>query len=532
MSRSHPVLALLALLCVAFPARAGGETVVSKGVKIPLPGGAHLVADIVRPAAPGRYPVIYVHTCYGRRHVSSPAKDSPFHAELTAYDRYAYVATDWRGYPPPPGKPVDRRIDVGKDGAAAVEWIAAQPFCNGKVGIWGHSAVAGAAFKVMRERPEHLVCAVPASGSDGLRYEQFFYGGVLEKQHWDVGTRVGHHVLEPLLKRNTYDWLWRRIDGARKPMPSRIPVLLISGWFDTNPSLKLAMFDELRTAYGEHAGRVKLIAGPWQHSAFGMLRQGAVEFPAAEGASGEATLRFFDWHLCGEDNGWDERPSVRFFVMGEKEWRDAEEWPPAAKTRTFRLMPDGTLSDQAPEKAGKIEWVHDPAKPVPTTGGASILELKWSKTKAGPFDLKPILERADVKRFVTATLAKDVVVAGRAKAVLHVSSDQADTDIALWLADVGPEGRALLVADGIRRLSFRNSRSRPQPLTPGKVHEVTVSLTPTAVVFRKGHRILLVVASSNFPRFDRHPARARNALHLGPAHPGRLELPVLSPGAR
>ncbi len=514
------------------PALAGESPIVEKGVSIPLPGGGHLTADIVRPAqAPprgGRFPTIYVHTCYGRRHVSSPAPDSPFHAELTAYDRYVYVATDWRGYPPPPGKPFDRSIHHGKDGAAAVEWIAKQPWSNGRVGLWGHSAVAGMAFKIMREEPEHLVCAVPSSGVDGLRYEQFFYGGVLEKQHWDIGTRVGHRWLEPLLSRATYDRFWRRLDQARQPTPTRVPVLLISGWYDTNPALKLAMLEELQEAYGKDAANVKLLIGPYSHTAFGKQEQGDVLFPTARGVTGSETLRFFDRHLRGEKNAWEERAPVRYFVMGRNEWREADRWPLRSVPMTLHLAPEGALSKEPPTESEELGWIHDPANPVPTTGGVSILELKWTKTKAGPLDLSPILDRPDILRFVTPVLTSELVVAGRANAILHIRSDQEDTDIALWLADVHPDGRVILVADGILRLSFRQSVSRPLTLTPGQVHQVAVELTPTAIAFQPGHRIMLVIGSSNYPRFDVNPQKARNTLRLGPDHASRLVVPILT----
>ncbi|TVR58784.1 MAG: CocE/NonD family hydrolase, partial [Candidatus Competibacteraceae bacterium] len=144
--------------------------------------------------------------------------------------------------------------------------------------------------------------------------------------------------------------------------------------------------------------------------------------------------------------------------------------------------------------------------------------------------------------FETPPLDEDVTIAGDVAVTLFVSSDRPTTDFTAKLVDVHPpgpdypEGFAMNLTDGILRASFRNGFSRPEPLSPGEVAELTIRLYPTANRFLAGHRIRLEVSSSNFPRFDVNPnfapgedlspvrLPAINRVHLGPDQPSRLLL--------
>jgi len=129
-----------------------------------------------------------------------------------------------------------------------------------------------------------------------------------------------------------------------------------------------------------------------------------------------------------------------------------------------------------------------------------------------------------------------VVLEGTARVDLHVSSDRPDTDIAVRLCDVYPDGRSMLVADGIWRLRYRNSLEREEWMEPGRIYRVTVPLPPTAQAFLEGHRIRVIVSSSNYPRFglnsnmgsdeaEGSTAVATNHIHHDPDHPSVLVLP-------
>ena len=143
--------------------------------------------------------------------------------------------------------------------------------------------------------------------------------------------------------------------------------------------------------------------------------------------------------------------------------------------------------------------------------------------------------------FTTAVLDRPVEVTGHVTLILYVSSSAPDTDFTGKLVDVHPDGKAILLCEGIQRARYRASLTDPAPLDPGTVYELTIDLCVTSNVFLPGHRIRLEVSSSNFPRYDRNTntgatiatdrpedlAVAVNRVHHGPARPSRLVLPLI-----
>jgi putative CocE/NonD family hydrolase len=153
-------------------------------------------------------------------------------------------------------------------------------------------------------------------------------------------------------------------------------------------------------------------------------------------------------------------------------------------------------------------------------------------------DQRRLESRPDVLVFTTDVLTRPVEVTGRIRAKLYVSSDCPDTDFTAKLTDVYPDGRSMLVTDGIRRARFRRSFEREDFLEPGKVYELDVDLWSTSLIFNKGHRIRVAVSSSNAPRFEPNPNTghafradketriATNTLHLSERYPSQILLPI------
>jgi hypothetical protein len=178
-------------------------------------------------------------------------------------------------------------------------------------------------------------------------------------------------------------------------------------------------------------------------------------------------------------------------------------------------------------------YKYDPAKPVPTLGGQNLFGPK------GPADLRSIESRPDVLAFSTDVLKDPVEVTGRIRAELAISSDCPDTDFAALLADVYPDGRSMLVTDGILRARFRKSFEKEDFLEPANVYDLTVDLWSTSLVFNKGHRIRVLITSSNSPRFDPNPNTghefradketrvANNGIHMSASHSSKIVLPVI-----
>ena len=204
---------------------------------------------------------------------------------------------------------------------------------------------------------------------------------------------------------------------------------------------------------------------------------------------------------------------MRYFLMGQNEWRDASAWPPAeARQQSLYLRSgggahsargDGRLDDGAPEGDEPADrYLFDPERPVPTEGGSL---LQQSIGQPGPREQSAIEARDDVLCYTTAPFEQPLTVAGPVTVELWAVTDAPDTDWTAKLVAVDPDGRAISLCDGIRRASFRESLTDPSPVTPGEAYRYEIELGSTAYRFGVGQRLRLQVSSSNFPRFDANP---------------------------
>jgi putative CocE/NonD family hydrolase len=278
--------------------------------------------------------------------------------------------------------------------------------------------------------------------------------------------------------------------------------------------------------------------GPFAHGALEGLKYpaNARQLPKSADA-----LAWFDHVLKGQDNEAAKEKPVHYYVMGDPTdpsapgncWRSADNWPPPAQVTPFYFHPANNLvADKAPSGDASKSYKYDPKNPVPTVGGQNLFTAK------GPMDQRKVEGRGDVLVFTTDVLTLPVEVTGRIKALLYVSSDCPDTDFTVKLSDVYPDGRSMLVTDGIRRARFRRSFEHEDFLEPGKVYELEVDLWSTSLVFNKGHRIRVAVSSSNAPRFDPNPNTghafradkethvATNTVHLSARCPSHILLPI------
>jgi uncharacterized protein len=253
-------------------------------------------------------------------------------------------------------------------------------------------------------------------------------------------------------------------------------------------------------------------------------------------------VAWFDYVLKGQDNTAAKEKPVHYYVMGDptdktapgNEWRNADSWPPAATPTPFYFHPEGKLvAAEKPAGSGSGSYRYDPKNPVPTIGDA---ELGFD---IGPKDQRKAEARKDVLLFTTETLKGPLEVTGRITAKLFISSDCPDTDFTVKLTDVYPDGRSMLVTDGILRARFRESFKEEKLLEPGRVYEIAVDLWSTSLVFNKGHKLRVAVSSSNAPRFDPnpntgHPFRAdaatrvaTNTVYFSADRPSHIILPVM-----
>lgn len=331
-----------------------------------------------------------------------------------------------------------------------------------------------------------------------------------------------------------------------------VPALHIGGWYDLFLNGTLRNFDAMRAQSGSNQ---YLLIGPWTHGNVARV-QGDLDFGfASSGALMDLRidlmsqqLLFFDHWLKDAQNGFDTQPAVKYFVMGANVWKSSDTWPPAgtepqewylhSQGRANSAAGDGVLSRERPSDESADAYVYDPAYPVPTVGGATLLPPIM---RPGPRDQRPIERRQDVLVYTSAPLDHAVEVVGPVSATLYVASDAPDTDFIARLVDVYPDGSAITVTDGVLRMSSREGLDGvSQPLDSSQIYRIEVDLWSTGLAFLPGHCIRLDVTSSSFPRWERNLNTGDNSatstemrvahqsvIHDA-SHPSRVVLPVLS----
>jgi uncharacterized protein len=552
-------------------------------VAVPMRDGTILRAIVLRPAATGRFPTLVYRTPYG---AADALED---YATFTrAVERgYAVVVQDVRGRYASAGE-FDPYRQEGRDGYDTIEWAAAQPWSTGDVGTFGLSYPGAVQWLAAVESPPHLKAMVPAMTFS--RPTNFWYAGGVADLSWpawiwmniapDVRQRrnlpgprtyreagdAWKSLEKPLLARLPitnapelrdvspwyFEWLahpasdpwWNWADLRPRYGRTSAAVLNISGWHDESYGPEGALTNHLgllASRRGANDARSFLVLGPWVHGANAIdnrtadAKSGERRFDGKGGLDyNEEILRFMDHYVRGMRNGVERGPRVRVFVMGENVWRTAHTWPlPGTTRQLFSLgraaTGRGTLSQGPPTSAAAWTIVSNPDAPIVDPYDAAY----------GAHDYRALVQRSDVVVFETEPLPADLRVVGNITVRLHVSVDAPDADLYARLFDVAPDGTAWnLMSPGleVQRLSERPGAA---PLKPGVPTLVEFPNLLTGNLFKRGHRIRLVV----LPSFHSHYARnlhtgkretdsaerrsARITVHTGPATPSSIDLPVV-----
>ncbi|MDH3272684.1 MAG: CocE/NonD family hydrolase [Gemmatimonadota bacterium] len=569
------------------------------GVMVPMRDGVRLATDVYLPALddsplPRSWPVILERTPYGKdrpsrseRSLAEPneARSRADVARVFVERGYAVVYQDVRGRYDSEGE-YRKYLDDAPDGYDTCAWILEQPWCDGQIGTMGLSYAA------------HTQGALASAGAPGVAamfldsggFSNSFQGGIrqggtfeLKQATWayrnalvspevtgdpelkaameavdihrwfrEMPWRPGHSPvsLAPAYEeylfeqwtRGVFDDYWKQPGiyaiGHHDQWPDA-PMVHMSSWFDPYPRTATENYMGLART---KRGPIRLILGPWTHGDRSLTYAGDVDFGPDATLDGqlagdfwELRVRWFDRWLRGVDNGVDEEPTVRYFLMGGGSgfrnaegrldhggrWKTTTDWPhPDAVDTLYYLHADGDLSTERPNEAeASATYRYDPRDPVPSIGGtitsgAPIMEGgAYDQRERADFfgstePYRPLAERDDVLVFETEPLATDTEVTGPLIARLWISSDCPDTDFTAKLLDVYPpntdypEGFAMNLTDGIVRCRYRDSWEEPELMTPGSIYEVTIEAFPTSNLFQAGHRIRIDVSSSNYPHFD------------------------------
>jgi putative CocE/NonD family hydrolase len=565
---------------------------IEKNIMVPMRDGVKLATDIYRLEGAAPTPVLVARTPYNKD--SMTGGSDVFDILRAVQAGYAVVTQDVRGRYASQGIFNPHRQETA-DGLDAFAWAAAQPWSNGVLGTFGGSYLGCTQMLPARKKPPALRAMAPSiTFSDS--YEGCSYQGgakVLHDLRWVVANIVpaeierrikrGEKVLEndipldvdgalselplathPFIREYAgfyCDWLahctpddyWKVSAPNAGYEQIEAPALNISGWYDIFLWSTFQNYLGMRERGGTEVARQnqRLIIGPWTHGNF------SGSFPEREfgwGSSAAAIdlpgihLRWFDRWLKEVDNGIDHEPPVMIFVMGVDAWRRVADWPlPNTQYQPYYLHSqgkantrngDGELSTKLPGVEPENVYLFNPLRPAPTVGGQVILP---GENAMGPRDQSEVELRDDVLVYSTPVLEQAIEVTGPIELRLFVSSSAPDTDFTGKLVDVYPDGRAMILTEGILRARYRNSFTTPELMETDTVYELRLNLWATANVFLRGHRIRLEVSSSNFPRFDRNSntggmiasesrdqyQKAINRIFHDAAHPSHLILPII-----
>jgi putative CocE/NonD family hydrolase len=537
------------------------SVVIEKNLPMRTRDGVTLYADVHRPDAPGRFPVLVIRTPYDKGADNALTEKGYFPPR-----GYVVVVQDTRGRFASAGEfyPFLREADDGYD---TIEWAARLPWSDGRVGMIGQSYMAVVQYAVAATRPPHLLALCPVSGSTS-----YFENSIWRRGVFELAYRLKYFIMmarETMMRQGRFDQLWPSIarylsdpsdirspltDDAIGHLPLRdwgerlgecapfcaemmansrygpywqsadlghhahgvaAPILHVGSWYDMFAYDTLKMFTLLRHGAGSEAARrgQRLLMGPWAHlvpySAPTSRGTGEIDFgPAARIDLHAIQLRWFDFHLKGISNGINEEPPVRIFVMGDNAWREENEWPLARTQFTpvylssggkaNGLRGDGRLSTTIAQNDPADRFVYDPQNPVPTCGGNYIGPGNGVRNQAA------VEAREDVLVYTGDVLDRDFEITGPVVLKLFAASSAPDTDFTAKLVDVRPDGYAQNILEGIVRARFRDSLEAPSLIKPREIYEYSIDLWSTSHVFRAGHRMRLEVSSSNFPRYDRN----------------------------
>jgi len=565
---------LICALCLLICAGTGlGQSQQPLEFMVKMRDDVSLLTDVYLPDGNGPFPVILSRVPYGTK------SDYIFQPQVGAFfigHGYAYVTQNVRGRFGSEG--IFTAYTKGQeipDGYDTIDWIVDQSWSNGDVGVMGESyygyttlmAAVGGHPAIKAISPANITLAREKQTLDGAFPLQASGLWTLEMDDAERGEYQDTAQIDlthlPLItmgeRYRLRDVLWRqRVTGyATDPRDLEesaieyygkihVPALHFGGWYDSFTRGSIVLWEGIqRHSESTHArARQWLIMGPWDHDAMSAHLSG--ENPSLKAgrrdlgdravtAYGDALVDFFDYFLKGEDNGFADTPRVRYFNIGDNDWRETGQWPPAGqRIQSFYLRDDGELTVAMPGDEGADKYDYDPRNPVSITANTNV----WGRA-AGLRDRQVLLDREDVLHYQTAALDKSLEITGSISLELFASSSAPDTDFTATLVDVYPDGYSLLIQEGILRTSFRHASETPSNIEPGRVYKFDLDLWATSYTVPAGHRIRLEISSSNFPRFARNLNNgepfgmsnrvevATQTVHHSELYPSRLLLPVL-----
>jgi hypothetical protein len=488
-------------------------------VMVKMSDGVELATDIY--LAPGSFgasrPVILVRTPYGKDLMGE------YYGLLYNTQNYHMVVQDCRGTYDSGGK--DDFIifmDAYRDGNETLNWILEQSWCNGKIASVGPSALCINQYYYAGINPDGLVGQSLMIGTPDLYKTSIYQGGALKQNlviEWIKGVAPDNYEyqLQTIIDHPLKDYLYNTTSLFMEAGPNfanvSVPALHVGGWYDPFQQGTIDGY----IGYNEKSrakGKQLLIMTPSTHGLPGEGKCGEIIFPTT---NYNGFNLYFDWEqrllehvLLGTPFDWSDN-RVAYYLMGDvddetvdaNKYKFAKDWPIPHTNDTWYLNSTetiGLVNNSRPSINLNHSYLFDPRDPVPTVGGNNLL------LNSGAYDQQEVESRDDVLVFTSPYLDEPYTIVGKIWAELDVMSNCTNTDFTVKLCDVYPDGRSILIADGIINAARRDGFNQTAPdLNLNGVEKVIIDLWSTAYQFNTGHRIRVSISSSNYPRFGINP---------------------------
>lgn len=487
-------------------------------IMVEMTDGVKLATDVY--FAPGSFgtprPVILVRTTYGKNEMAG------MYGILYSTQNYHLVVQDCRGtFDSYTNDNFLLYVNDYQDGVDTIDWILEQPWCNGKIASTGLSALGINEYFYAGMNPDGLLAQSITVATPDLYKTSIFQGGTFRESittGWlkltcptNYEYQLEQLVLHPM-KDNFYNTTSLFMDIGPSFQNVNCAAIHIGGWYDTFQQGTLDGFmgyDDLGLSGAQ--GKQLLIMGPFTHGFPSEGEQGELIFPTKKlsvfNLYMEWERKLFDYALLGKHFDWT-GDRVAYYMMGDvdnesidaNDYRFATDWPIPYENNTWYLNDGGLLLNNTIGTNVNSTFLYDPRNPVPTLGGTNLL------ISSGPYDQNLVENRDDVLIFTSPTLTDPYEIVGRMWAHLFVKSNCSNTDFTVKITDVYPDGRSMLISDGIinavRRDGFNNTAA---DLNSVEYTELDIDLWSTAYQFNTGHKIRIAISSSNYPRFAINP---------------------------
>ena len=506
---------------------------IQRFAEIPTRDQTILIGDLYLPDTPPPFPAIVFRTPYGR-------DDSNYRkqAKFFASNGFAFLDLDVRGRGDSDGK-FEPYFNDGKDGKDVIDWVAKQPWSNGKVGTYGGSYSARIQWLTALERPRNLFAMIskvspsdpfvenPTGVNDPMHISwRYLVSGRSLKNvndiEWDNVYRtlplkdmpksfgINLPDLDEATKHQTFDSYWDAMSYQNKFETIDVPTMHISGWYDDEQIGTFINYSGMRTRSSSQNSRDNqaIVIGPWGHNVNHSSKLGEVDFgPDAVIDLDNIELNWFRKWLLDETTRVGKR--AKMFIMGENRWADFDDWPPSGtKPTKLFISSNGRANSRFGDgqivwkeesiSDGKDEFTYDPMDPTPYVTEITSAQI------GGPDNFSSIERRDDVLVYTSPPLERDLTLLGAVGADIFMETDVVDTDVMAMLLDVWPNGFSQRLCDGMTRARYRNGMHKTEFLERGKIYEFKIDLWNTGHRIPKGHRLRIDIASAAFPKYSRN----------------------------